>query len=49
MRVMQSPWGMTLMVIASVLSGLLAISIITVLFALALFFVRRSRWPVRNP
>ncbi len=43
MRVMQNPWGATLMVIGGILGLLLLISFILLLLALALFFVRRSR------
>jgi hypothetical protein len=43
MRVMQSPWGIALMVVAAVLAGLFVLSATAALFALAVFLVRRSR------
>jgi len=45
MRLMQSPWGMALAVVAGVLAVLLLVSAISALFALTVFLVRRSRWP----
>jgi hypothetical protein len=45
MRVMRSPWGMALAVVAGVLTLLLIVSAISALFALTGFLVHRSRWP----
>jgi hypothetical protein len=43
MRVMREPYGPTLMIAGAVLVGLLLLSVIFLLNALAIFFLRRSR------
>jgi hypothetical protein len=43
MRAMQTPWGKGLAVIGALLGLLLVIGVISTLFALSLFLVRRSR------
>jgi hypothetical protein len=48
MRVMQSPWGIALVVVTAVLVELLVLSAAAALFALAIFLVRKSR-PVVPP
>jgi hypothetical protein len=51
MRVMREPYGPALVIGGAVLLGLLLLSVIFVLNALAIFFLRRSRIfpPSRSP
>jgi hypothetical protein len=47
MRAMQSPWGVTLVVITAVLGELFLFAATAALFALASFLVRKSRSPTQ--
>jgi len=49
MRAMHNPWGIAAIVISVVLVWLLVVSASAALCALALFLVRRSRWPGAAP